>query len=87
MAEKTSSLCSHTVAANHLRFANKDALEEIYRIMFPGGAFGMILVRHIQEFCMKGAMLTPECAQTYKLFVLDNREFAVNLADELKTIR
>ena len=32
------------VAANPSRFANKDALEEIYRVLSPGGAFGMIWV-------------------------------------------
>lgn len=25
-----------------LRFANKEALEEIYRVLIPGGVFGMI---------------------------------------------
>lgn len=32
------------VAANSPRFANKDALQEIYRVLSPGGAFGMIWV-------------------------------------------
>ena len=31
-------------AANHLRFANKTALEEIYRVISPGGTLGMIWV-------------------------------------------
>lgn len=43
-AETAFLLSSLTVAATHLRFANKDALEEIYRVISPGGTFGMIWV-------------------------------------------
>lgn len=43
-AEKASLLVSRILAADHPRFANKNALEEIYRVLSPGGAFGMIWV-------------------------------------------
>ena len=60
-AEKAFLLLSHVVAADHPRFANKDALEEIYRVLSPGGAFGMIWVNSsdTQSFCLKDAMLNP----------------------------
>lgn len=34
-----------TAAAYYLRFANKGVLEEIYRVLVPGGSFGMIWVK------------------------------------------
>lgn len=42
------------VAANPPRFANKDALQEIHRVLSPGGAFGMIwvLAPYGQNVCL-----------------------------------
>ena len=53
------------VDADHPRFANKNALEEIYRVLSPSGAFGMIWVKssYFSAFYLEGAMLTPNCTQ------------------------
>lgn len=37
-------LSTGLVAADPPRFANEDALQEIHRVLSPGGAFGMIWV-------------------------------------------